>query len=280
MARLSRRLATLIAMLAVISVVATVSVSASKASGSFKLVKPGTLTVAVSGTDPPGLTISGTKLGGPGGDVVTGFAKAEHLKLKLFETTFASVILAVEEKKVDLGMDYFYSTARAQQVYYTLPYFQSTAGIFTLKATPYKGISSLSTMKIAAVTGELWAPYLQKLYGSNVLLYSTDVDAATALLNGQVQAFVDGALYDSTPPLSQHLSEVAVHLIKVGQFGMPTSAVINTTYNFVACSNKGLADAYDKYERTLAKSARWKAIFKATKVSGDTPPVKPPTEIC
>jgi len=226
------------------------------------------------------VTKSGIKIGDPGGDIMTSFAKAEHLKLKFIETTFASVILDVEEKKADIGMGYYYSTARAQEVYYTDPYFQSTAGIFTLKATPYKGISSLSTMKIAAVTGELWAPYLQKLYGSNVLLYSTDVDAAAALLNGQVQAFVDGALYDTAPPLSQHRSEVAVHLIKVGQFGMPRAAVLNTFYNFVACSNKGLAAVYDKYELKLAKTARWKAIFKATKVSGVTPPVKPPVEVC
>src|SRR4029077_4711344 len=70
------------------------------------LVHGGTLTVATYGTGFPTVVVNknGT-LGGTSGAWINAYAKAAGLKVKLFQTTFTSAILAVQQKKADLTMD-------------------------------------------------------------------------------------------------------------------------------------------------------------------------------
>ena len=66
----------------------------------FHLVTPGYLTVATHGTEAPEISISlSGVLGGADGAWINAFAQQHHLKIKLFQTTFSSAILAVQDSK-------------------------------------------------------------------------------------------------------------------------------------------------------------------------------------
>ena len=113
-------------------------------SPAYRLVQPGVLTVATYGSAAPALVVlPNDQLGALDGALLTSFAKDQGLKLKLYQTTFASVILAVEQGKVDIGTYYYYKEERAQHVYYTYPFFQERATLFTLTSFPYNGPDSL-----------------------------------------------------------------------------------------------------------------------------------------
>jgi hypothetical protein len=96
------------------------SAGRSAAQPALQLVEPGSLTVGTYGTVIPGILVGpGDKLGGLDGVLLTAFAKDHGLKLKLYQTTFASMILAVEQKKIDLGTYVFYTKERAQHPGYS-----------------------------------------------------------------------------------------------------------------------------------------------------------------
>jgi len=195
------------------------------------------------------------------------------------QTTFASVILDVEQGKADLGLDYFYSTTRAQHVYYSSPFLQTVASIFTLKSTPYTGPNNLT--KIGGVVGEVWQPYIQKQYGSKSVFFPTDVAAATAMLNGQVQGFVDGSDFVLDPPLAAQASNISVNLLQSGVWGMPQSAILGTSYNFTSCGNKSLATTLTSWMTQLQASGQLTQIFSSNNVSTpEQPPLTLPTEDC
>ena len=103
----------------------------------FQPVNPGYLTVATHGSLVPEIVVGpGDQLGGVDGGLFNPFVRDHGLKLKLFQTTFASMILAVEQHKVDVGEGVFYTPERAQHVYYTYPFFVTHAAILTLKSFP------------------------------------------------------------------------------------------------------------------------------------------------
>lgn len=80
------------------------SASLSATQPALQLANTGYLTVGTYGTVIPGIAVGpGDKLGGVNGILLTAFAKNHGLRLKLYQTTFASMILAVEQKKIDVG---------------------------------------------------------------------------------------------------------------------------------------------------------------------------------
>lgn len=257
----------------------TVAAKAQSVAGpTYHLVNEGYLTVATYGTDIPGVVIEpGGTLGGADGKFVNSFVKDHHLKLKLFQTTFASTILAVQDHKADMGMDIFFTPIRAKQMYYASPYLGvGTTAIFTQKSFDYKGPSSMAGKKVSATIGEVWATYLQKWSASGAALYPSDTAAAQALLNGQVSGYINGAGSISNPPLSQS-NNVVGHDLKPGDFGFPKALINNASYNIVACNNHGLAKALDQEMTKLHEDGAWASYFKSNKLSksmiaGTTPP--------
>jgi ABC-type amino acid transport substrate-binding protein len=265
------RLITAFAVLALIAVTAACSSSGSSTgastskskTNSLGLVTPGVLTVAVYGTAPPYLTInaSGTQFGGVDGNLIEGFAKSLGLNVKVFQTTFASSILAVEQHKADMGTYIFYTPQRAANIYYTLPFMTDHAVVFTLKNFPYKSTASLNGKSVGTVVGYVWAPYLQKDFGSSAHLYPDLVTVGTALLNGQIQGYVNGASTALTPPLNT--PKVVPHVLAAGDWGFPASLIQTLAYNDVNCKDKPLAIALDKYELSLSKSGKYTSMVNA-----------------
>ena len=238
------------------------TVMAKSSSNKFGLITPGTLTIAnYGGCAPPICTTASNHLTDVDGDFLTDFAKSEHLKVHLYNTTFSSVILAVEQHKADVGTYYYYTAARAKVIYYSYPYYAERAAVITMKSFHYKGISSLAGDKIGVTTGEVWASYLQSALGADALLFPNEADQATALLNGQIQGFVQSTVGSiGVAPLIG--KPVVAHLLSKGDWGMPASVLSTLDYNLVACDRTGLARAMDKYEVALHKSGEWTKILK------------------
>lgn len=246
-------------------------------SAGLRLVNPGYLTVATHGSLPPEIVVGpGDTMGGMDGVLYNAFVKSHGLKLKLFETTFPSMILAVEQGKVDAGEGVFYTAERAKHIYYTLPFYLSRAAIFTLQTFPYAGPKSMEGKKVATVIGYVWAPYLQKWSASGAALFPDEVTAIQALLNGQVQGYVNGTISGARTQ-----SKMLPHALRVGDFGFPESVLSNVAYNIVNCKNPGMAAALDAELTKLHKSGEWLRALKANGLRAeDLAELKPVTQVC
>jgi len=241
----------------------------------YRLVNPGYLTVATHGSLPPEIVVGpGDTLGGMDGVLYNAFVKDHGLKLKLFQTTFPSMILAVEQGKVDAGEGVFYTAERAKHVYYTYPFYVTRAVMFTLTSFPYTGPASMDGKRVATVIGYVWAPYLQKWSASGAALFPDEVSAMQALLNGQVQGYVNG----NGGPLQPN---VTYHPLRPGDFGFPESVLSNIAYNIVNCKNHDMADALNEELTKLHKSGEWQKALKANGLAmEDDAELKSPEQVC
>jgi len=248
----------------------------------YRLVQPGVLLVATYGSAAPALSIlPNDQLGALDGALLTAFAKDQGLKIKLYQTTFASVILAVEQGKVDLGTYYYYKPERAQQVYYTYPFYQERATLFTLRTFPYAGPDSLKGRRVATVIGYVWATYLQQAFGSSAVLFPDSAGAETALLNGQIEGYVNSDDSVNGPVFSAADGRVAAHLLKAGDFGFPESVIATPAYNFVKCDNKPLAAALNDEMTKLHTTGQWAKVLAANKLtSASDIPLEAPPQLC
>jgi ABC-type amino acid transport substrate-binding protein len=255
----------------------------SKQSGSsYQLVHAGYLTVATYGTGKPQVVVGpGDHFAGVDGDYLTQFAKDHKLKIKLFQTTFASVILAVQQRKADVGAYIFYTPQRAKQMYYAYPYFNSgKTVIFTLKSFHYTGPSSMQGKKVGTVVGFVWAPYLQKWSAQGAALYPDQASIGQALLNGQIQGYVNGDTAAEIPPLNNS-SNVVQHQLKAGDYGLPAVLLTNDSYNIVNCNNKGLATALNQELSKLRSGGQLKKYYDASGAStANLPKLKSPPQGC
>jgi ABC-type amino acid transport substrate-binding protein len=251
----------------------------------YRLVNPGYLTVATHGSIPPEIVVGpGQTLGGVDGALYNAFVRDHGLKLKLFQTTFPSMILAVEQGRVDAGEGVFYTAERAKHVYYTYPFYVTRAYIATLASFPYHGPASMDGKKVGTVIGYVWAPYLQQWSTSGTVLFPDEVTVGQALLNGQIQGYVNG--FDRFGPghtiLEQPLNGRAVaHPLHPGDFGFPESALANVAYNIVNCKNPGLADALNQELAALRASGAWQKNLAANGLGMETDAqLKSPAQIC
>ena len=248
----------------------------------FQLANPGYLTVATNGTIIPGIIIGpgDNELSGLEGALFNAFARDHGLKLKLFQTTFASVILSVEQRKVDVGPYVFYTEERAKHFYYTYPFLVSHAVIYTLKSFLYYGPDSMNGKKVSTVVGFVWAPFLQKWSPSGATLFQDQTTNGQALLNRQVDGYVNGEFTVHAPPLSDSPNVVA-HALHGGDFGIPESRLANIAYNIVSCNNRGLAAALDRELRHLHANGEWQKVLKANGLGPDADvSLKAPVQIC
>lgn len=248
----------------------------------YKLVEPGVLTVATYGSAAPALVVlPNDQLGALDGAWLTAFAKDHGLRLKLYQTTFASVILAVEQGKADVGTYYYYKPERAQQVYYTYPFFQERATVFTLRSFTYTGPDSLAGKRVGTVIGFVWAPLLQKAFGANAALFPNGAAGETALLNGQIDGWVNSDDSINGPVLNAARDRVAAHLLKAGDFGFPGSVITTLAYNFVKCDNKPLAAALDAEMTKLHTTGQWSSVLRENQLTETNDvPLREPVQLC
>ncbi len=246
------------------------STAAASPAAQLKLVQPGVLTVATYGNGFPTIVVnSDGTLGGTDGAWLNDFAKAHNLQVKLFETTFTSAILAVEQGKADITLDIYYTPARSHQLYYTYPNNTEGLQVFTQKSLNYTGPASLTGKKVASVTGIIWDTVLKAAFGSNLQLFPTEVAGETALINGQVAAYFDSVAQYFAPPFNKS-PNIAAHEIIPGQFGISSSLINVYGYNVVGCSEQSLAAALDDELTSLETSGQWATILQQAGVPAGT----------
>ncbi len=251
----------------------------------FKTISAGTLTIATYGSAPPLITVGpgANDIGGLSGGWAKAFAAEYGLQIKLFQTTFASTLLAVQQGKADIGAPVYYNGDRAKTYYYTYPVDVEALVVFTKKTFAYSGPSSLKGHKVATVTGYVWTPYFQKFFGSNLQLYSAASDAKTAFMNGQVEAYLDADINYFSAPLSLS-PQLSLHTVNDGDFGIPGDIIANQSYWIVNCNEKDLAKAMDTTRDKLESSGKWKTIVDQDGAPPGTPQQTPkltvPTNLC
>jgi ABC-type amino acid transport substrate-binding protein len=269
------------------SIVGAIAVAGSGAARSAApptLVQDGTLTVATYGTGFPTIVVNkdGT-LGGTAGAWINAYAKANGLKIKLFQTTFTSAILAVQQKKADLTMDIYYTPERAKSLYYTYPFSVEGLQVFTKKGFDYTGPESLKGHKVAAVSGVVWTDALKKYFGSDLQTYPSQAQAATAFMNGQVDGYFEADAQYFVPPINKS-SGVTPHNLKDGDFGL-TGYAKGYGYIIVNCGAKDLAAGLNATLTQLEKSGQWAAVLKqagapAGTLAAQIPPRTSPKQGC
>ncbi len=249
------------------------------------LVHSNQLTVATFGTAFPTIVINKNgSIGGTSGAWINEFAKANGLKIKLFQTTFTGGILAVQQGKADLTMDIYYTPERAKTLFYTYPFSVEGVQVFTKKNFRYSGPASLKGKKVAAVSGVAWTPTLQKHFGSDLQAYPSQAQAAQAFLNGQVDAYFEADAQYFTPPINKSRS-VVPHNIKPGQFGLSADYTRGYGYIIVNCKAKALATALNKTLTDLQRGGKWARVLKAAgappgTLAAEVPPRKSPKQGC
>lgn len=261
---------------------AAASAAGSAPAVTFHLNTPGVLYVSLTDGDLPEIAVGpNNTLIGTDGYWITQFANKYHLKLKLFPTTLPSEILAVNQGKVDLGTTAFYTQARAKQVYYTYPFFQRTTGVWTKNSFNYTGPSSVMGKQIGEETGYVWVPYERTTFGAaNVHVYTTIADTDKALLNGQVDAIIDGC--STGLPGFGPGSGVTCHPLSPGAFGWPDSIIQERAYNYVKCDNSALADALNQELKDLQANGSWQTVTNKYNIGNKLfiPTLTTPPQLC
>lgn len=225
----------------------------------FETVNPGVLTVAPYGSSPPAIIQENGKLGGLLGVLLTGFAEKWGLELETFETDFASALAATQQGRTDVTPFIYHTDERSSTVYYTSAIFQLPAAVIAHDDFDYDGPESLEGARVGAVVGQVWAPYLSAALGDGAVLYQSAAEAGTALVNGQIDAYVNSALQMFNQPLSEQ-DDLVAHLLEVGDLDMPATVITNIAYNVVSCENPELAKAMDEYLQELYDSGDWADI--------------------
>jgi ABC-type amino acid transport substrate-binding protein len=248
---------------------------------SFSVLTSGTLLVSTWGTSQPEVVInSDGTMGGLDGALLKAFAKDHNLTLTLFQTTFASSILAVQQGKADMGAYFYWSDARAKQGFYSYPFFADTSVVITKAAFNYTGPDSLKGKRIGGIVGSVYTPYVQKAFPANLVSIYPDIpQEGQALLNGQVDALIESNTVATEPPLLGR-TDIKLWPINANDFGLPASMLQNLSYNVVPCSNKPLADALDAELKKLVQSGAWDATLKANSAQSLNLTLARPTEGC
>ena len=253
--------------------------SSSSARPAPKTLTAGVLTVATYGSAVPLITVGpgADQIGGLSGAWITAFAADYGLQVKLFQTTFASSLLAVQQGKADIGAPVYYNPNRAKTYYYTYPVDIESLVVFTNKSFSYNGPSSLSGHKVATVTGYVWTPYFQKFFGSSLQLYSSATDAATAFKNGQADAYLDADINYFNAPLSLS-PNYSLHPVAGGDFGIPAEVIANESYWIVSCSEKELANELNAERDRLEANGKWASFLAQDGAPAGTPQQSPPLD--
>jgi polar amino acid transport system substrate-binding protein len=134
----------------------------------------------------------GSKLTGINGPLITEFAKMECLTLVPHLAQAATELTDVIQHRVDVGDGGWYSTPqRAKVVGQTIPLYYDGWGIVS-KGGKYSSISQLMGKPVATISGELMTPILQKVLGSDAMLFDNASDALQAVTTGRAVAWLAG----------------------------------------------------------------------------------------
>lgn len=192
--RSSRRAAIILALGALtLSACGGGSTDAGSNAGSGSGTSTRTITVGTSNDAPFAFHDAGKNtLKGIDGEMIEAIAKKNGWKIKVYDTDFATLIPALQTKKIDVIVDAMYITdERKKQVNFTDPWYSEGEGIVVRDdETAIMGAADLKGKKIAAQTGTVYLDYAKTLGAQEVLVLDSQAALLQALKNKQADAVV------------------------------------------------------------------------------------------
>lgn len=236
----------------------------------FETIKPGVLTVAVLNGNLPRSSIEGDKVTGSWGWLITKFADEHNLELETFATDIKGGVLAVQNKRADIGAVAYYTDERAKVVNFTMQDTYDSAFVAVPKDFKYTGPASIANMAIGVPSSYAQVPYLEKFF-PNLQFLESPASGVQAIKNKQLEGFFGtNALLQLVPADDPDIKLVAV---KDGDFGLPSNLVRVAEGSFVQCGNDEILDAYNKFFQQAGESKEyedaWVAAWKKTSAPAD-----------
>ncbi|QRM32285.1 ABC transporter substrate-binding protein [Microvirga sp. VF16] len=154
---------------------------------SFKTVKTGTLTVALTNTPPYSLEKEGVS--GIDGDILQTFANENCLKVEYEVFSYPAAVSAVQSGRADAGIGGFYRTAaRAKVVALSNAVYLDQVAVVSKEG--YDTVDALKGKKVGTVEGYSWVRDLEKLYDTKT--YPSSLNLAQDVQAGRIDAGVEG----------------------------------------------------------------------------------------
>lgn len=180
---------TLAAILAIVCVMSFASCG-KKGKTLAEVKAAGELVVATSPDFPPFENLEGEEVVGIEVDILKKICEKLGVTLTLKQMDFESVLPGVQAGKFDCGMSGITVTpAREKNMLFTDPYFVATQAIVVKAGSAIASKADLAGKKVSVQTGTTAEEYcLDNGYG--VSAFNANSDAQTALLNGNVDAWV------------------------------------------------------------------------------------------
>lgn len=165
-----------------------------------RIQKSGVLTVGTSPDYPPFESIDDAgNMVGFDIDLIKAVAKEMGLDVKLMSMGFDSIIIAVKNGQVNLGMSSFSVTdERKKSIDFTKPYYASGQVVLTTPKSGVKTVADLKGQAVAAQIGSTSAEAAKNIEGANALIVEDANIAVMMLKTGAVKAAVlDIAIADN-----------------------------------------------------------------------------------
>lgn len=251
----------------------------------FRLITPGKLTVAFVDGNLPNLALTpdGT-LEGLDGGWINAFAEEYGLEVVPMPMEFTAQILAVQQGKADIGTSTYYTAERAEQVYYAYPFWRDQTGVYVRNDFDYTGPESFDGKKVGTIRGWTFGPYIEQTFGVENTVYFEDIPQAySALVNGQIDGFVNGSGGAFEDAFLEFADQIQFHALSAGEMNLPAELIANQSHNYVKCDNPGLAEAMDAVMQALQDSGEWAKIQERYGVPATpdyTAPLVKPTQLC
>ena len=149
-----------------------------------------TITVATSPDFPPFESLENNEIVGIEVDIMDLIAQELGVEIKYEQMDFDSVLPGVQAGKFDIGMSGITVTPeREKNAAFTDPYFMAAQAIVVTPDSPITCKADLEGKKVSVQTGTTAEEYCME-NGYEVLAFTANNDAASALTTGKVDAWV------------------------------------------------------------------------------------------
>lgn len=157
----------------------------------FPTVTEGTITVAATTYVPYSYIDKSGELKGVDGDIVKEIAKLACLTVTPIASDSASAIQSVISGRADFATGAFYRTeARSKVVNLSDPLYLDQVGVYTKDGR--SSFKEIENGTVGSLQGSLWVNDVRKFMGDRLRLYPDTVSMHQDLMNGRVDALVDG----------------------------------------------------------------------------------------
>lgn len=173
--------------------VAMVSTASAADKNWAKIQKAGVLTIGTSPDYPPFESVdpATNKIVGFDIDLINAVAAELGLKTTFQPMGFDSIIIAVKNGQVNLGMSSFSVTEeRKASVDFTIPYYKNGSTVLTKAGSDVKTVEDLVGKRVAAQIGSTSAEAAKKIEGAQAQIVDDANIAVMMMKNGAVQGAV------------------------------------------------------------------------------------------